>query len=144
MSWPSLAAEMIWVREVEGHEIFETETSILLLQPYCITELSGEYARKVFGGQHGQVYQDALAHLRDKAFDRLLQELGADYEECYGCPWPDNLSACILDELDRLDLAIIDCAEISRLEKIIIQKIPAPVRTAAKRTSLRIKPRPHG
>jgi hypothetical protein len=121
-----LRGENIYVRRVERDEVFDSPKSLLILSPYKITEVVGDFAQGVLASRHGEEFDDVHNAVFDAAFELLLDELGRDYETCYSRPWPDALPDAITDALRPLDLLVASRDDIMRLADEIIQRVPPP------------------
>jgi hypothetical protein len=123
---PHLRGELIYVRRVEEDEVFDGPKSLLILSPYEITEVTGDFAQAVFASRHGESFSDAHNAVFDAAFELLLEEVGRDYEQCFARPWPDQLPDAITDVLRPLNLYEVSRVDIMSLAAEIIRLVPGP------------------
>jgi len=123
------SGEFVWARRVTtdegGDEIFDSSFSMLILRPTEIVEVATDFGNEVFQGRHGSAVGDAEMELHNAAFERLLSELGNDYESCFSRPYPDLLAQVIVDALRRRNLLTATRAEMTALSGEIIAAFEA-------------------
>lgn len=106
-SWhtmPLFSGEFACSRALECDEVFESSNALLILRSDEIIFVPpGSLAFDHFTGRHGETFGDAGMEAFNAAFELLLRELGADYELCHACAWPDELPDAIVSALRGMD-----------------------------------------